>query len=49
MEPNLIIALCVGLILMIGGILLWVFADPFKTAEKMDKHKEEKDKKDNKD
>lgn len=46
MEPNLIIALCVGVILMIGSILLWVFADPFKVAEKIDKHKEENDKKD---
>ena len=47
MEPNLIIALSLGVILMIGAILLWVFADPFKVAEKMEKKK--KDKKDNKD
>ena len=43
MEVNLIIALVVGFVLLVGSILLWVFADPFKIAEKQEKKKKDKD------
>lgn len=39
---NVIIGCIVAGVLFVGSILLWIFADPFKVAEKMDKRKEDK-------